>query len=71
MSRGTEARLLVWVNAAPAFCATLVIEGVPDSFDMRVVESAPILKWTRGKRWADVVRYFRGKRYELVLMTLP
>ncbi len=64
-------RMLVWVNAAPKWCASLVIEDVPDTFYCRVTEAAPILKWAVGKHWAEVICYFRRKGYEVVMMEDP
>ena len=60
---------LVWVRA-PHFTAGLVIARSRDGM-VRVIETAPILKWTRGKDWRSVQRYFSRKRYEVVVMPDP
>lgn len=49
---------IVWVRA-PHFTAGLVIEGD------RIIEAAPILRWTLPKTWRYVQRYFSGKGYEV------
>lgn len=48
---------------APHFCAGIVVErGV-------VVDAAPILRWTIGKRLWDVQRYFFRKNFEIVIVS--
>jgi len=57
-------RNLVWVRA-PHFTAGLTIDGD------RIVEAAPILRWTLSKTWRFVRRYFSNKGYEVVVMADP
>ena len=54
----------MWVRA-PHFCATLVVH------DQIVRETAPILKWAKGKRWDYCRSYFARRKYEVVVMEDP
>lgn len=47
---------------APHYCAGMVIIGD------KVIEAAPIIRWTIGKSyWYEVDKYFRKKKYGVIL----
>lgn len=52
---------MLWQVKAPHFCAGLVTRGT------EVVEAAPILRWAVGQSRASISRYFRAKRWRVVL----
>lgn len=49
---------------APHFCAGLIVS------DGRVIDAAPIRRWTVGKRWVDVLEYTAEKRW-LMRLVMP
>ncbi len=50
---------------APHFGASMVIDGD------RVVEAAPILRWTLKKPWKAAQRYFNQKGYKVTVVPDP
>jgi hypothetical protein len=52
----------VYQVTAPHFCAGVVVAVR----SKRVVQAAPILSWTIGRKWPEVIRYFQKKKYMVV-----
>lgn len=57
-------QLLVTITA-PHYTASIIVR------DEKVVEAAPILRWTRGKPWRHVWRYLNGKGYTVTQQPDP
>lgn len=60
----TDTAQLVWVNA-PHYCAGLTVA------DDKVIEAAPILRWSLGKPWPHVRSYFDRKGFQVVVRSHP
>jgi hypothetical protein len=44
---------------APHYCAGLIV------INNKVIDAAPILLWSLGKRWPDLLDYFHRKQYQV------
>jgi hypothetical protein len=49
---------------APHFCAAIIVSKASNI----ILDAAPILRWSIGKDYQDVSRYFYAKGYDIIDM---